>query len=53
MLNSFNLAGIFNTVRVFSGTSGAKRVQCAFKKRSASPNFAVVVSHRLGREGKC
>jgi hypothetical protein len=37
----------------FSLTSGAKRVQCAFKERGASPNFAVVVAHRLGREGKC
>lgn len=41
------------TRRVFLVTSGAKRVRCAFKERSASPNFALVVAHRLRRAGKC
>lgn len=45
--------GIFIPSRVFLVTSGAKWVQCAFKERSASPNFTLVVSHRLRREGKC
>ena len=55
MLNYFNLAGDFYHQKgffSFLATSGAKWVPCAFKGRSASANFAVVVSHRLGREGK-
>jgi len=54
-LNYFNLAGDFLSPEgffSFLATSGAKWVPCAFKGRSASANFAIVVSHRLGREGK-
>lgn len=54
MLNCFNLTGDFyHHMGFFFVTSGAKWVQYAFKKRGASLNFAVVVFHRFGREGKC